>query len=78
VAGALMAVGVLLAPSVSAFAEDNNPSPPAWPTVAPPDSSGEAAEPAPVKWPAAEEPDKTGDGNSEPQPAAWPTVKEPQ
>ena len=48
---ALAAVGVLLAPSTQALADDE-PQPSAWPTVDPPDKSGQASEPEPVKWPA--------------------------
>lgn len=49
---ALAAVGVLLAPSTHALADNSEPQPTAWPTVDPPDKSGKALEPQPVKWPA--------------------------
>ena len=49
---ALVAVGVLLAPSTQALADNSEPQPVDWPTVAPPDKEGQAAEPQPVKWPA--------------------------
>ncbi|GAA1110302.1 hypothetical protein GCM10009630_04160 [Kribbella jejuensis] len=52
VLAALAAVGVLLAPSAQALAEDSEPQPTAWPTVDPPDKFGQASEPQPVKWPA--------------------------
>ena len=49
---ALAAVGVLLAPSAHALAENSEPQPTPWPTVDPPDKFGQASEPQPVKWPA--------------------------
>jgi hypothetical protein len=49
---ALAAIGVLLAPSTQAVADDNEPQPSAWPTVDPPEKFGQASEPQPVKWPA--------------------------
>ncbi|MFG1907185.1 hypothetical protein [Kribbella sp. NPDC048928] len=50
---ALAAVGVLLAPSTQALADDSEPEPTAWPTVdAAGSTSDQASEPEPVKWPA--------------------------
>ncbi|MFF0265951.1 hypothetical protein [Kribbella sp. NPDC004536] len=49
---ALAAVGVLFAPSTHALADDNEPQPTAWPTVDPPNQSGQPSEPQPVQWPA--------------------------
>ena len=52
---ALAAVGVLLAPSTQALADDSEPEPTAWPTVDAPGTGQQASEPQPVKWPAPEE-----------------------
>lgn len=52
---ALAAVGVLLAPSTQALADDSEPEPTSWPTVDAPGTGQEASEPEPVKWPAPEE-----------------------
>jgi hypothetical protein len=52
---ALLAVGILLAPS-QALADGVEPQPVDWPTVAPPDRSGQPVEPQPVEWPAPEKP----------------------
>ncbi|MFD3404466.1 hypothetical protein ACFWUU_27495 [Kribbella sp. NPDC058693] len=73
----LMAVGVLLLPSAQVFADDNEPAPTEWPTVAlPDDNDGEAAQPAPAEWPAVAKPDDTSDSSSEPGPVEWPTVQD--
>jgi hypothetical protein len=55
ITGALLAVGVLLAPT-QALAEGNEPQPVNWPTVEAPNSKGQAVEPQPVDWPAPEQP----------------------
>jgi len=52
---ALLAIGVLLAPT-EALAEGVEPQPVDWPTVAAPSSKGQATEPQPVEWPAPEKP----------------------
>ena len=73
----LAAVGVLLMPSAQALADDNQPVPTEWPTVAlPDDNNSEAAQPAPVEWPAVTTSDDTSDSSSEPAPVEWPTVQE--
>jgi hypothetical protein len=73
----LAAVGVLLMPSAQALADDNEPAPTEWPTVAlPDDNDGEAAQPAPVEWPAVAKSDDSSDSSSEPAPAEWPTVQD--
>jgi hypothetical protein len=73
----LAAVGVLLMPSAQALADDNEPVPSEWPTVAlPDDNDGEAAQPAPAEWPAVAKPDDTSDSSSEPGPVEWPTVQD--
>ena len=51
ITSALLAVGVLLAPT-QAVAEGNEPKPTEWPTVVAPDAAGQATEPKPVDWPA--------------------------
>jgi hypothetical protein len=74
---ALAAVGVLLLPSAQALADDNEPAPTEWPTVAlPDDNDGEAAQPAPAEWPAVAKPDDSSDSSSEPGPVEWPTVQD--
>ncbi|MFI5691396.1 hypothetical protein ACIA58_06115 [Kribbella sp. NPDC051586] len=73
----LAAVGVLLLPTAQALADDNEPAPVEWPTVAVPgDDDGEAAQPAPVEWPAVAKSDDDGDSTTEPAPVEWPTVQE--
>lgn len=73
----LAAVGVLLLPSAQALADDNEPAPTEWPTVAlPDDNDSEAAQPAPAEWPAVAKPDDTSDNSSEPGPVEWPTVQD--
>ncbi|WP_329004488.1 hypothetical protein OHA18_13950 [Kribbella sp. NBC_00709] len=77
--GALAVAGLLLMPSAPALADDNEPAPTEWPTVAvPDDSDGEAAQPAPAEWPAVTKPGDTSDSSTEPAPAEWPTVEAPQ
>ncbi|NIK55561.1 hypothetical protein [Kribbella shirazensis] len=55
ITSALVAVGVLLAPT-QALAEGIEPQPVDWPTVEPPSAKGQAVEPEPVDWPAPEQP----------------------
>jgi hypothetical protein len=55
ITGALLAVGVLLAPT-QALAEGIEPQPVDWPTVEAPSSQGQPLEPQPVEWPAPEQP----------------------
>lgn len=55
ITSALLAVGVLLAPT-QALAEGNEPLPVSWPTVEAPGSEGQSVEPRPVDWPAPEQP----------------------
>jgi hypothetical protein len=52
---ALLAVGVLLAPT-QALAEGVEPQPVDWPTVEAPTSGGQTLEPQPVEWPGPEKP----------------------
>lgn len=49
---ALVAAGILLAPSTHALADNSEPQPTDWPTVDAPDKQGTASEPQVVKWPA--------------------------
>jgi hypothetical protein len=55
ITSALLAVGILLAPT-QALAEGNEPQPVEWPTVQAPDSAGQPLQPEPVEWPAPAEP----------------------
>ncbi|MEU8222990.1 hypothetical protein [Kribbella sp. NPDC048915] len=55
VAGALLAVGILLAPA-QAVADSIEPKPTEWPKVEQPTTSGQFLEPQPVDWPGPEQP----------------------
>ena len=55
IATALVAIGMLLAPS-RALADGVEPEPVDWPMVEAPSSGGQTVEPQPVEWPAPEKP----------------------
>lgn len=65
-------VAAMLLPAGRAIADDNEPSPTSWPTVAVVDA-GSAAEPQPTEWPTPSGSDSGDSQATEPQPVDWPT-----
>ena len=75
VVATLLAVVVLLVPSVQAMADDD-PGPVQWPKIGQPDSEGNQSDPGPVKWATIAPPDNNGTAN-DPQPVKWPEIQPP-
>jgi hypothetical protein len=73
VVGAVVAGSVLVTPSLTAVADDNDPAPAEWPKVAKSDSGGDSADPATVSWPRVAKSGSGGDG-ADPEPLDWPKV----